>query len=185
MFLKLHGSIDWYSLAEWDLNLMRDAGLTIDGYLHMVAPGVYLVLDPFRHPEFGGDLTNSITLQCVLMKDYGPAILVPSERKSISEFSLNDIWASAWNVLTRSRNIVIVGYSLPENDQHSRALLRNSIVKRHQQGDQTRLILVAPDKDRSLYIKYSNLLGSMCEIASVNHCFEKVKAREILELIEL
>jgi hypothetical protein len=127
--LKLHGSLSWQRLP-------KDA-------------------KP-KYPEYNLILSEEERLICNKKHDYidlwdalnaPPYIVTPIWNKSPMKSNyLKDIWYAAFNALVDAELISIIGYSLPQEDLHARALLRNGIFL-NQKKTEKDIFVIDPNPD--------------------------------------
>jgi hypothetical protein len=105
--LKLHGSVNW--------GICRNCGLR--------GPGVDLI-NAFDGPYLPGVRRA----RCVCHKRYLEAGIVPPViGKGAALRSFEELWTKARANLKRAREVIVVGYSLPESDKQAVALLREVV----------------------------------------------------------
>ena len=104
---KLHGSLD-YRYKEYDPNLriVRD-------YIHRLYNDIY------HYEVYEGNYDFNLGL---------PAIVAPSPFKILPQ-SIVYLWSIAGFILSNADEIVFLGYSLPDNDTHARALFQSCIYQ--------------------------------------------------------
>lgn len=114
--IKLHGSIDWFSLAQ--------RGGPTPPWLELAPLG----------PAFdgigraGGDLLRCYDAMLT------PWLVVPSYDKIFQVLSLGQVWQLPWNWLDERLDVQIIGYSIRPDDYHSRALLYPRLVRGTRRG---------------------------------------------------
>lgn len=112
LLLKLHGSLNW-DVGGGSLMLHPMYNESIEYF-----PDCVVTPDPFqiRKPPFGG---------------YG---ILPSLSKCFSSRALLDIWAQAHECLRRAKEVIVIGYSLPEADGATWTLFGTSAVGQRKQS---------------------------------------------------
>jgi hypothetical protein len=99
-FLKLHGSIDWYSCNNPDCELN----------------GEVFILDDYFHDQYCSSCFKPIS----------PLLIPPVLNKTYEKFPvINRIWGKAVNEMRDCEELIIWGYSLPPTDFHSKWLMKN------------------------------------------------------------
>lgn len=109
--LKLHGSINWQIISDSHrLTSPNSVVWLYDGKICHTKDYTFY------------DLWDSL--------DQYPFIVPPvaSKHPSANSF-LKEIWWEAFNALVEAKQIVIIGYSIPDDDLQSRVLLRVGIMK--------------------------------------------------------
>lgn len=106
--LKLHGSLSWINLRS-DLSIMH--------------PDLFFRLSENENIYSTNDYSYVDTFDSL---DEAPYIVPPISNKTPleSEF-LRNLWYKAYATLSEADKIVSIGYSLPQNDLHARALMVN------------------------------------------------------------
>jgi len=91
-----------------------------------------------------------------------PAIIAPTHLKEIPHAAFRRIWSAASNALHFAKQVLIIGYSLPPSDTLMRLLLGNSLRYRLREdaADAPRVIIVDPDPDGVVSLRYREVLGS-------------------------
>ncbi|MEK6715444.1 MAG: SIR2 family protein [Candidatus Omnitrophota bacterium] len=109
--LKLHGSINWQLIPD---NVIIKEPDSVE----------WLCKDKICHTKDYRFYDLWVSL------DRYPFIVPPIvlKRPAESEF-LKEIWFEAFNCLIESKQTVVIGYSIPNNDLQARALLRSGIIK--------------------------------------------------------
>lgn len=98
------------------------------------------------HFQFASDdAATEVTLkERPYTKQYGNlrfSIIPPEWHKAYDRGAYSRLWKNAADALHRARNIVLIGYSLPQTDLHATALFMTSIKK----GALKSLVVVNPD----------------------------------------
>ena len=113
--IKLHGSIDWFSmpseLSRKDWMSFDPLGKSLDGY--------YKARGDLRR-YFNGFLS--------------PWIVVPSYDKISQILKLGDTWTTPWIFLQDELEIIIIGFSMRQDDYHSRAFIYPQLVQGTRDG---------------------------------------------------
>jgi hypothetical protein len=119
--LKLHGGVNWY-LCDRCQNLY-----------------VNVEYMPSSHAELVGDDGG-----CHCGARLSELIVAPSYLKDYQNGHLRSVWIAAQQALQRSRHWVFIGYSLPSDDFHIRALLLRALCVRRSstRGKRTRITVV-------------------------------------------
>ncbi len=129
--LKLHGSINWFKE-----NHRRT--------LEEVAPGLYAF--PYKKPPPWRHSAD-------------PLIVAPSLFKLFDHPALKEIWRRAYGTLSRSREIIFIGYSFPREDIFARFALRRAIrmARRNFKGDVSVKVV---NHDRAVRVSAIDILGT-------------------------
>jgi hypothetical protein len=106
--LKLHGSLNWASCKVCKRTVSRPVELKERGVGHNTTRRFFLA-----DPDPG---------ECCNQRRLYPAIVPPSWDKAEYRASVGSVWKRAASVLAAARNVVIIGYSLPESDSFFRYL---------------------------------------------------------------
>jgi hypothetical protein len=129
--LKLHGGVNWY-LCDRCQNLY-----------------VNVEYMPSSHAELVGDDGG-----CHCGARLSELIVAPSYLKDYQNGHLRSVWIAAQQALQRSRHWVFIGYSLPSDDFHIRALLLRALCVHRSgtRGRRTRITVVTDgeENDRSV-----------------------------------
>lgn len=107
--LKLHGGLNWAACTCCS-NLYINVELAIPP----MKPGEE------REPDFRCDCDSKLE----------PVMVAPSYFKDYRNSHLASVWSRAERALVESRDWVFVGYSLPADDLHIRAMLLRAIARR-------------------------------------------------------
>jgi hypothetical protein len=106
IILKLHDS------CKWALRHEQDQSLHIDYK--------FLFFDQLTAEEDALPIGYSA--------DLGYSLIVPSYLKNPTSVPiLRNVWESAEEALKKAKNIIVLGYSLPDADSHSQRLFRKAI----------------------------------------------------------
>lgn len=102
---KLHGSLNWGRVP-------KELGLTKPATAKWLLDDRVFVINEYNY------------LDCWDQLDEGPLIIPPTPvKKPLDNDLLNRVWYEAFNSLVDAQKIIVVGYSLPQEDLHARALL--------------------------------------------------------------
>jgi hypothetical protein len=185
--LHLHGCMSWFLASE---RLNGGVGQYLLPYLYTIrepdrrkkGPVLYGLLDPFLR-EIDLESDELWELRSLLLTVAESCIAIPSHRKSLSELRLDHLWASAALLLEGADNLIVIGYSLPDDDDHMRVLLRQALRKRNVKGQRTRILLVDPNANL-LASRYRQLAGD-AEIVPIEKTFARLTRSELeLNLLE-
>lgn len=114
--IKLHGSIDWFS--------MEQRGGPRPPWLELVPVGA--AFDGIGRA--GGDLLRCYEAMLT------PWLVVPSYDKIFQVLSLGQVWQLPWDWLDDRLDVQVIGYSIRPDDYHSRALLYPRLVRGSRRG---------------------------------------------------
>jgi hypothetical protein len=126
--LKLHGSADWTAKEK------AKKAWSTDNYYRLkdlVNSGTS------RHDSIAGKpiarshaIENwSRAYQTIKGATYDPYMITMARGKSEQLDVLMNVWSDAYNVLSRARELDVVGYSMPEDDTEIRTLLRAGVCR--------------------------------------------------------
>jgi len=141
--LKPHGSIDWFRRKQLPSRTKDKDVIKLDETLC-----VFPFFDFKRNPS---------------LSSKPPVIVPPISSKDFSEIFLKKTWASVYKAVSRASELHIIGYSLPQEDQFSRLVLRRAIrnnllrAKRKQKFP-LRVTVVNPDP--VAMVTFSKLFGT-------------------------
>ena len=129
--LKLHGSLSWV----W---VDRSTGTSN-----------YLVPMDCRTEE--GQLYRSSDhslLDTWTGLDRPPFIVTPIARKTpLKTTFVKRLWDTAMEAIVNASTVYVIGYSLPPQDYHARAMLRNAIDAKERRDGMARLVVINPDEN--------------------------------------
>jgi len=141
VLLKPHGSIDWFEKAK----LPRDKKLIKE--MRHRATGLYFY--PYFQIAQNPDLLN-----------YASFIVPPLQIKKFSGF-LQRVWRDVYRAVAAAKELYIVGYSLPREDQFARLVIGRAIesnISRQKSGRRLPVTVVNPDEHAMA--TFANLVGS-------------------------
>lgn len=154
--LKLHGSLNWYSVHRSEKALSMKAMFRTDRRIRITRRRT---LDPAM--RLSGGKRSEHTL---------PLVVPPVTHKSgILHEKIKAIWVEAESRLKSAHEVVVFGYSCPELDFESSNLLRRSLGARR---GTYRLTVVDPD---------SRVLKRYADLLSPSECIYYPTARDYLE----
>lgn len=114
--IKLHGSIDWFS--------MEQRGGPRPPWLQLAPLGS--AFDAIGRA--GGDLLRCYEAMLT------PWLVIPSYDKIFQVLNLGQVWQLPWDWLDDRLDVQIIGYSIRPDDYHSRALLYPRLVRGARRG---------------------------------------------------
>lgn len=127
--LKLHGSLSWQCLPNDREHFYPEYFLTLSEEERLICRKDHDYMDLW-------DALNSL-----------PHIITPIRNKTpLQSDFIKKIWHEAFNALIQAEKILIIGYSLPPEDSHARALLRSSIQISKSNRPES-LFLIDPNPD--------------------------------------
>lgn len=142
---KLHGSIDWFSY-----------------------PPDYLRRDWMEFKKLGESFerfyrakTNDASLADYYRAHLTPWIIVPAYDKISQIREYGDLWTALYMFFQNELEVVIIGFSMREDDYHTRAIIYPQLVQGSQQGN--------------LRVKVVNLARSSDEKEAIKSKFSGVK----------
>jgi hypothetical protein len=131
--IKLHGSVDWTArtfhrgtLALEDFAVLRE--LQNGRALRRIALGGDDVLR-IRAVE-----NMSRSWQFIKARTRRPLMVMMSQGKTTDFAPIKDMWADAYHALSASRQVELIGYSLPPDDIEIRTLLRAGVSRGNRQA---------------------------------------------------
>ncbi len=127
--IKLHGSLSW---------VWVDRSTITSNYLV-----------PMDYSTEEGQLyrsTDHSLLDTWTGLDKPPFIVTPIARKTPRETSfVKRLWDTAMEVIVNASVVYVIGYSLPRQDYHARAMLRIAIDAKERRDGTARLVVIDPD----------------------------------------
>lgn len=145
--LKLHGSIDWYSIEPY----LRDINTSIednDFYYESTHPifshsHEYMPKRVFRHPSNPYSPLRYIYCpkEIKSLQRYDPSvtenpvIISPSYTKIVYLNTLSDLWYGLNGIGNHCESLTIIGFSIPGHDEYIRQVLYNIIDNYQNQED--------------------------------------------------
>lgn len=128
--LKLHGSLSWVLLGD------------------QVTP---------KHPEYFTLLSEDDGLFCSkdhsildtwLPLDRSPYIVTPiAQKRPLDVRHLKILWVNAFDSISQASSMTVIGYSIPDEDYHARALLRDGLCTAQKIGAVPEITLINPDEE--------------------------------------
>lgn len=107
---KLHGSLNWGRAP-------KELGLTKPATARWLLDDRIFVVNEYKYLDSWDQL------------DEGPFIVPPTTaKKPLDDELLNRVWYEAFCSLVNAEKIIVVGYSLPPEDLHARALLISGVA---------------------------------------------------------
>lgn len=152
VLLKPHGSIDWFHIKDLPKRHAKGDFEALDAYLR-----VFTRFDFRDHPSLFART---------------PIIVPPVSSKDFDYHFLKETWNSVHRAVSQATEINILGYSLPQEDQFARFVLRRAIrTNRLNAGrrgtDTLRVKILNPDS--SILVNFTRLVGtSEEELSSIS-----------------
>jgi len=109
---KLHGSLNWWSCKSCMSKFYYDIE-NLETYLSSVNIST---------------VKWELNFNCCENQDFFPIIIPPTMLKYAQDIDLMKLWTDAFQNLSNSRTIVIVGYSFPKEDINSINLFKKSVL---------------------------------------------------------
>jgi NAD-dependent SIR2 family protein deacetylase len=136
--LKLHGSLNWFFCP-------------CCGELYANVEGQWIVDPLARRPDYD---------ECHCGAWLENLIVPPSFVKDYQNVHIRSTWRNAESALDRADRWVFIGYSLPPDDYHIRALLlRSGLINRNRRRDDVlKVTVVNYAEDHALEARYRDLL---------------------------
>ncbi|MDG6228702.1 MAG: SIR2 family protein [Candidatus Thermoplasmatota archaeon] len=145
-FLKLHGSLNWFycpKCDELDITIGRKGA-----------------------NELAGDHDKFICVNRFCTSNYQPLIVTPTMLKLYDNSFLQQLWVEAERTLSKSDEIIFIGYSLDPADHHIRSLLTKALINN---SNNPRIVAIdkKPDKNdqadiqriNEVHQRYTTLFG--------------------------
>ncbi len=143
--LKLHGSLSW---------VWVDRSTSTSNYL---VPMDYKTEEGQLYRSSDHSLLDTWT-----GLDRSPFIVTPIARKTPLETSfVKRLWDTAMEVIVNASVVYVIGYSLPPQDYHARAMLRNAIDAKERRDGTARLVVIDPDD--SVADRFARYIHRGCE----------------------
>jgi hypothetical protein len=140
--LKPHGSINWFDKKTIP-SAVASGAIELD-------PEVRLV--NFLNLKLSHDLIQAT-----------PVIVPPVSDKQFDEHAVfQKTWSSVYQAIASATELIILGYSLPREDQFSRFVFRRALrnnVKRVQKGEKSKLQVTVVNPEESTEATFARLLG--------------------------
>lgn len=151
--LKLHGSINWGQCPQCEKLVAVASPTWRTGPLEkvMLFTGQQVSLN-----VVSGALAQSECPSCRL-RGLEPYMVPPTWSKRIEESALVPVWQAAATALKTARQLVVMGYSMPESDTFMRYLLATAL-KRSPQLE--RVVVVNPNVDGTLEQRYRSVFAT-------------------------
>jgi hypothetical protein len=144
--LKLHGSANWRCTSESFKRIIEGPG-SDDGGEPFVIPEVWLRNADLASPD----------------DDVSPLIIPPLPTKPITQIKLfRYLWTRAYEYLYEAKELVVVGYSLPDADQMAYSMFSNFKPQRLKN-------VVVVDPDTSILAKWRDVLRSQGSVSLTYH----------------
>jgi hypothetical protein len=140
--LKPHGSIDWFRRSHLPRSTRSEDIINLDDSMC-----VYPFFDFKKNPT---------------LYRRRPIIVPPVAAKDFSFTFLRKTWNSVYRAVSRATELQIIGYSLPQEDQFARFVLRRAIrnnLLRAGRKEKRRLTVKVTNPDPSVMVTYSRLIG--------------------------
>ncbi|MBL7147605.1 MAG: hypothetical protein ISS82_02160 [Nanoarchaeota archaeon] len=157
--LKLHGSFNWLFCKD-NIRCMH----------RFFVNGNKVQFELFKGKTYTCPACNKVNLL--------PLIVPPSFEKNEQMWPLSDIWQEAENELINCEKIVIIGYSFPNNDVHSKLFLQSCISKNFHKNKRPIKVDIVNYKEylhekEDFEKHYSNVLYNVKEYIRPNFKYEK------------
>ena len=160
--LKPHGSINWFKRSEIKI---KDTKCQV--LIKNIKKNEIYVFKYFRPPK--------------TIKDIIPYIVPPTFKKAIDTLELKRIWNDIYQVLSKTEEINVLGYSLPNIDLNSKYIFRTAIREKinSQNGKKNKRQFLVVNPDDNVYLTYRNLVGDPIQFERTN--FEDLNFKELFE----
>jgi len=144
--LKLHGSMNWGACTACD----KPQAVVLD---QMYANPAQIRVNQFFTYRIKPQRFAQLKC-CANGKVEGPVIVPPTWSKGEHHQRIARVWSSAAQYLSKARNIVVIGYSLPPSDMFFRFLYALGTI-----GEQPLNSFVVLDPDSNVVERFKALLG--------------------------
>jgi hypothetical protein len=141
--IKLHGSVDWTEpryrppgKPNEDYSLLNELQNTARTYRMQIKPDTRILR--IRALE-----NMSRAYQFIKARTRRPHMIMMSQGKTVDMEPIHEMWDDAYRALSVTRQLQIIGYSLPEDDIEIRTLLRAGVARKGM--GQMRVTIVNPD----------------------------------------
>ena len=144
--LKPHGSIDWFRKKDLPKGTHEKDVLSLDDTLC-----VFPFFDFRKNPE---------------LSKRRPVIVPPVSTKEFKFPFLKKTWVSVYRALAHAIDLKIIGYSLPQEDQFARLVLRRAIrsnILKAKRGEKKPLAVSVINPDPNVSVTFSQLIGPASE----------------------
>jgi hypothetical protein len=139
--IKLHGSVDWTQRAYQRGQLRRD-DFAVLRELQNSRSGRRIPLGSDDVLRIRAVENMSRSWQFIKARTRRPVMVMMSQGKTTDFAPIKDMWSDAYHALSASRDVVVLGYSLPHDDIEIRTLLRAGVSRGQQKA---RVTVVNPE----------------------------------------
>lgn len=156
--LKPHGSIDWYRKNELPSSAAKESWKLDDTYV------IYPYSDFSEHPK---------------VRELQPLIVAPLATKEFSADFLKKTWRGLYRAVSDATELIIVGYSLPKEDQFARLVLRRAIrsnLAKEKRGEKRPLTISVVNPDDTVAVTFTRMAGLKSGIKYYQARFEDYAA---------
>lgn len=155
---KLHGSLNWLYCPGCN---RLDVGLSESGRMYKVIPELFS--EQWDQLEERYAVTHAPCRDCGA--DVRPVMVTPSYLKDYRNPHISRTWYEAERALRRARRVIIVGYSLPEDDLAVTYLFKRGLSHLH--GDEVTVVEFDPQRrglrDHPVGARYRTLFGNQLD----------------------
>ncbi len=131
--LKLHGSLSWVLLDGRSTPKNMEYFFTLNEEDRLLCSGDHSVLDTW------------------LPLDRSPYIVTPiAQKRPLDLGFMKRLWVHAFDCLAQSSAIAVIGYSIPNEDYHARALLREGFYTAQKAGLDPSITVINPDESSGM-----------------------------------
>jgi len=142
VILKLHGSIDWFKPREFNYQALGKR------FFQNLSPQLR------KYKRYIGNLDDCYNNHMT------PFIVTPNFDKITQLNAFKKLWIMPWNILQNKLNVNIIGFSMRDDDYHTRAFIYPQLYIGSSRGDMNIKVIdyAADDKDKvKLKKKYSGI----------------------------
>lgn len=154
VILKPHGSIDWYERSDLPRSAADECWKLDDTYV------VYPYSDFAEHPT---------------VRELQPLIVPPVAAKEFSAEFLKRTWRGVYRAVSDATELLIIGYSLPKEDQFARLVLRRAIrsnLAKEKRGEKRPLKISVVNPDDTVAVTFTRIAGLKSGITYYQARFE-------------
>lgn len=154
LILKPHGSIDWYRRSELSPAVLEVCGRLDSKYVNFTETNFS------NYPDMGA-------LQ--------PLIVPPLASKEFKPDILKRTWRGVYRTISNATELVVIGYSLPKEDQFARLVLKRALrsnMLKHQRGIKGKLLIQVINPDESVAVTFTQTVSPAVTVRYAQATFE-------------
>ena len=172
---KLHGSHNWFRLTPELERDIRSIGFDPRKVFVPVIGDIHYMLQ-FWNLSMDADTWKPLlekTLESQL-----PVMVIPSHLKRVEDSATGPFWTVAMELLRRSHVVIVVGYSLPDDDLHAASLFEWSIGRRSKKTPERRVIVIDPDPTGRVETRWRAVIGNGSSMKIVKSTLNDIAAED-------